>query len=52
MSTWEQPPAQNSAELASPLIEETAILQLSSSSDKEKQPALAPEKYLNMRSAK
>ncbi|KAG9295896.1 hypothetical protein G9A89_006635 [Geosiphon pyriformis] len=47
MSTWEQPPAQNPAELASSLIEKTVILQLSGSSDKGKQPALAPKEHLN-----
>ncbi|KAG9292586.1 hypothetical protein G9A89_006957 [Geosiphon pyriformis] len=46
-STWEQPPAQNLAELASPLTEETAILQSIGSSDKKKQPALAPEEHSN-----
>ncbi|KAG9296606.1 hypothetical protein G9A89_015198 [Geosiphon pyriformis] len=46
-STWEQPPAQNLAESASPLIEETAILQPIGSSDKEKQPALAPGEHSN-----
>ncbi|KAG9307079.1 hypothetical protein G9A89_016907 [Geosiphon pyriformis] len=47
-STWEQPPAQNLAESASPLTEETAILQPIGSSNKEKQPALAPGEHLNM----
>ncbi|KAG9284302.1 hypothetical protein G9A89_002112 [Geosiphon pyriformis] len=46
-STWEQPPAQNLAESASPLTEETAILQPIDSSDKGKQPALAPEEHSN-----
>ncbi|KAG9294755.1 hypothetical protein G9A89_008234 [Geosiphon pyriformis] len=48
-STWEQPPAQNLAESASPLIEKTAILQSIGSSNKEKQPALAPREHSNMR---
>ncbi|KAG9285978.1 hypothetical protein G9A89_022654 [Geosiphon pyriformis] len=39
--------AQNLAESASPLIEETAILQLIGSSDKGKQPALAPGEHSN-----
>ncbi|KAG9285807.1 hypothetical protein G9A89_013232 [Geosiphon pyriformis] len=47
LSTWEQPPAQNLAELASPLMEETAILQPIGSSDKGKQPALAPREHSN-----
>ncbi|KAG9305101.1 hypothetical protein G9A89_007741 [Geosiphon pyriformis] len=47
-STWEQPPAQNLAELASPLMEETAILQPIGSSDKEKQLALASGEHSNM----
>ncbi|KAG9305324.1 hypothetical protein G9A89_007819 [Geosiphon pyriformis] len=46
-STWEQPPAQNLAESASPLMKETAILQPIGLSDKGKQPALAPGKHLN-----
>ncbi|KAG9294163.1 hypothetical protein G9A89_021522 [Geosiphon pyriformis] len=45
---WKQLPAQNSAESVSFLMEETAILQPSDSSDKEKQPALAPREHLNM----
>ncbi|KAG9297653.1 hypothetical protein G9A89_011168 [Geosiphon pyriformis] len=49
LSTWEQPPAQNLAESAFPLTEETAILQLIGSSDKGKQPALAPGEHSNMR---
>ncbi|KAG9284364.1 hypothetical protein G9A89_023621 [Geosiphon pyriformis] len=48
-STWEQPPAQNLAESASPLMEKTVILQLIGSSDKKKQPALAPREHSNMR---
>ncbi|KAG9307266.1 hypothetical protein G9A89_017094 [Geosiphon pyriformis] len=47
-STWKQPPAQNLAESASPLMEETAILQPIGSSDKGKQPALAPREHSNM----
>ncbi|KAG9287430.1 hypothetical protein G9A89_023802 [Geosiphon pyriformis] len=47
LSTWEQPPAQNLAELAFLLTEETAILQSIGSSDKGKQPALAPGKHSN-----
>ncbi|KAG9300770.1 hypothetical protein G9A89_023568 [Geosiphon pyriformis] len=46
-STWEQPPTQNLAESASPLTEETAILQPIGSSDKGKQPALAPREHSN-----
>ncbi|KAG9287988.1 hypothetical protein G9A89_017583 [Geosiphon pyriformis] len=46
-STWEQPPAQNLVESASPLTEETAILQLIGSSNKGKQPALAPREHSN-----
>ncbi|KAG9290648.1 hypothetical protein G9A89_011611 [Geosiphon pyriformis] len=46
-STWEQPPTQNLAESASPLTKETAILQLIGSSDKGKQPALAPREHSN-----
>ncbi|KAG9299935.1 hypothetical protein G9A89_009663 [Geosiphon pyriformis] len=46
-STWEQPLAQNLTESASPLIEETAILQPIGLSDKGKQPALAPGEHLN-----
>ncbi|KAG9294256.1 hypothetical protein G9A89_021615 [Geosiphon pyriformis] len=49
LSTWEQPPAQNLAELASPLMEKTAILQPIGSSNKGKQPALAPGEHSNMR---
>ncbi|KAG9293193.1 hypothetical protein G9A89_010530 [Geosiphon pyriformis] len=45
----EQPPAQNLAESASPLMEETAILQPIGSSDKKKQPALAPREHSNTR---
>ncbi|KAG9290552.1 hypothetical protein G9A89_020922 [Geosiphon pyriformis] len=41
------PPAQNLVESASLLIEETAILQPIGSSDKGKQPALAPEEHSN-----
>ncbi|KAG9285150.1 hypothetical protein G9A89_004365 [Geosiphon pyriformis] len=48
-STWEQPPAQNLAESAFPLTEETAILQPIGSSDKGKQPTLAPEEHSNTR---
>ncbi|KAG9306845.1 hypothetical protein G9A89_005746 [Geosiphon pyriformis] len=48
LSTWEQPPAQNLAELASLLTEETAILQPIGSNDKGKQPALAPGEHSNM----
>ncbi|KAG9292792.1 hypothetical protein G9A89_006353 [Geosiphon pyriformis] len=48
-STWKQLPAQNLAESASPLMEKTAILQLIGSSDKGKQPALAPREHLNTR---
>ncbi|KAG9305431.1 hypothetical protein G9A89_021149 [Geosiphon pyriformis] len=48
LSTWEQPPAQNLAESASLLTEETAILQPIGSSDKGKQPALAPGEHSNM----
>ncbi|KAG9288289.1 hypothetical protein G9A89_021320 [Geosiphon pyriformis] len=48
-STWEQPPAQNLAESASPLIEETAILQPIGLSDKGKQSALAPREHSNTR---
>ncbi|KAG9306331.1 hypothetical protein G9A89_018214 [Geosiphon pyriformis] len=40
---------QNLAESAFPLIEETAILQFIGSSDKEKQPALAPGEHSNTR---
>ncbi|KAG9305845.1 hypothetical protein G9A89_006256 [Geosiphon pyriformis] len=47
--TWEQPPAQNLVESASPLTEKTTILQPIGSSDKEKQPALAPREHLNTR---
>ncbi|KAG9306524.1 hypothetical protein G9A89_004721 [Geosiphon pyriformis] len=47
-STWKQPPAQNLAELASSLMEKTAILQPISSSNKGKQPALAPKEHLNI----
>ncbi|KAG9284583.1 hypothetical protein G9A89_004625 [Geosiphon pyriformis] len=47
LSTWEQPPAQNLAESASLLTKETAILQLIGSSDKGKQPALAPREHSN-----
>ncbi|KAG9304190.1 hypothetical protein G9A89_019752 [Geosiphon pyriformis] len=47
-STWEQPPAQNLAESASLLTEKTAILQPIGSSDKGKQPALAPREHSNM----
>ncbi|KAG9302008.1 hypothetical protein G9A89_021052 [Geosiphon pyriformis] len=46
-STWEQPPAQNLAESASPLMEETAILQPIGSSNKRKQPALALREHSN-----
>ncbi|KAG9295012.1 hypothetical protein G9A89_017806 [Geosiphon pyriformis] len=49
LSTWEQPPAQNLAESASPLMEETAILQLIGSSDKRKQPVLTPREHSNTR---
>ncbi|KAG9290497.1 hypothetical protein G9A89_002472 [Geosiphon pyriformis] len=42
-------PAQNLAKSASLLIEETAILQPIGSSDKGKQPALAPREHSNMR---
>ncbi|KAG9289639.1 hypothetical protein G9A89_014374 [Geosiphon pyriformis] len=45
--TWEQLPAQNLAESASPLMKKTAILQSISSSDKKKQPALAPGEHSN-----
>ncbi|KAG9300173.1 hypothetical protein G9A89_010583, partial [Geosiphon pyriformis] len=45
--TWKQLPAQNLAESASSLMEKTAILQPIDSSDKEKQPALAPREHLN-----
>ncbi|KAG9307779.1 hypothetical protein G9A89_023344 [Geosiphon pyriformis] len=48
-STWEQPLAQNLAESASPLMEETAILQPIGSSDKRKQPVLASREYSNTR---
>ncbi|KAG9296872.1 hypothetical protein G9A89_006827 [Geosiphon pyriformis] len=48
LSTWEQPPAQNLVESASPLTEETAILQPIGSSNKGKQPALAPGEHSNM----
>ncbi|KAG9285763.1 hypothetical protein G9A89_013188 [Geosiphon pyriformis] len=41
------PPAQNLAELASPLTEKTAILQSIGSSDKGKQPALTPGEHSN-----
>ncbi|KAG9304325.1 hypothetical protein G9A89_019887 [Geosiphon pyriformis] len=44
----EQPPAQNLAESASPLTEETAILQSIGLSNKRKQPALAPGEHSNM----
>ncbi|KAG9287681.1 hypothetical protein G9A89_004084 [Geosiphon pyriformis] len=47
LSTWEQPLAQNLAESASPLMEETAILQPIGSSDKGKQSALAPGEHSN-----
>ncbi|KAG9299052.1 hypothetical protein G9A89_020365 [Geosiphon pyriformis] len=47
LSTWEQPPAQNLVESAFHLMEETAILQPIGSSNKGKQPALAPKKHLN-----
>ncbi|KAG9296289.1 hypothetical protein G9A89_014881 [Geosiphon pyriformis] len=47
MSTWKQPPAQNPAESASLLIERTAILQPIDSSNKKKQPALAPREHSN-----
>ncbi|KAG9306207.1 hypothetical protein G9A89_016111 [Geosiphon pyriformis] len=47
LSTWKQPPAQNPAELAFLLIEETAILQPIGSSDKGKQPALALKEHSN-----
>ncbi|KAG9304143.1 hypothetical protein G9A89_019705 [Geosiphon pyriformis] len=43
-----QPPAQNLAESASLLMEKTAILQPIGSSDKGKQPTLAPGKHSNM----
>ncbi|KAG9300717.1 hypothetical protein G9A89_023515 [Geosiphon pyriformis] len=46
-STWEQPPAQNLAESAFPLTEETAILQPIGSSNKGKQSALAPGEHSN-----
>ncbi|KAG9304499.1 hypothetical protein G9A89_020063 [Geosiphon pyriformis] len=46
-STWKQSPAQNLAESASPLTEETAILQPIGSSNKGKQPALAPREHSN-----
>ncbi|KAG9288220.1 hypothetical protein G9A89_020526 [Geosiphon pyriformis] len=46
-STWEQSPAQNLTELTSPLTEKTAILQPIGSSDKGKQPALAPREHSN-----
>ncbi|KAG9299287.1 hypothetical protein G9A89_013935 [Geosiphon pyriformis] len=49
LSTWEQPPAQNLAESASLLMEETTILQPIGSSDKGKQPALAPREHSNTR---
>ncbi|KAG9302124.1 hypothetical protein G9A89_020558 [Geosiphon pyriformis] len=45
--TWEQPLAQNLAESASLLTEETAILQPIGSSNKGKQPTLAPGEHLN-----
>ncbi|KAG9301340.1 hypothetical protein G9A89_018012 [Geosiphon pyriformis] len=48
-STCKQPPAQNLVESASYLIEKTAILQPIGSSNKEKQPALAPGEHSNMR---
>ncbi|KAG9291599.1 hypothetical protein G9A89_022018 [Geosiphon pyriformis] len=48
-STWEQPPAQNLAESASPLIEETTILQPIGLSNKGKQPVLAPGEHSNTR---
>ncbi|KAG9295831.1 hypothetical protein G9A89_009060 [Geosiphon pyriformis] len=47
LSTWKQPPAQNLAESASPLMEKTAILQPISSSDKGKQLALALREHSN-----
>ncbi|KAG9306687.1 hypothetical protein G9A89_004234 [Geosiphon pyriformis] len=47
LSTWEQPPAQNLAELAFLLTEETVILQPIDTSDKGKQLALAPKEYSN-----
>ncbi|KAG9284892.1 hypothetical protein G9A89_003815 [Geosiphon pyriformis] len=47
LSTWEQPPAQNLTESASFLTEETAILQPIGSSNKRKQPALAPGEHSN-----
>ncbi|KAG9292725.1 hypothetical protein G9A89_008313 [Geosiphon pyriformis] len=47
ISTWEQPPAQNPTESASPLMERTAILQPISTSNKGKQPALAPREHSN-----
>ncbi|KAG9298553.1 hypothetical protein G9A89_018912 [Geosiphon pyriformis] len=43
----EQPPAQNLTESAFSLMEKTAILQPIGSSDKGKQPALAPRKHSN-----
>ncbi|KAG9298012.1 hypothetical protein G9A89_018840 [Geosiphon pyriformis] len=48
-SYYQTPQTQNPTESASPLIEETVILQPSGSSDKEKQPALAPGEHSNMR---
>ncbi|KAG9298562.1 hypothetical protein G9A89_018921 [Geosiphon pyriformis] len=48
-STWKQPLAQNLAESASSLMKKTAILQPIGSSNKEKQPALAPGKHSNTR---
>ncbi|KAG9289743.1 hypothetical protein G9A89_014478 [Geosiphon pyriformis] len=48
LSTWEQPPMQNLAESASPLMKETAILQPIGSSNKGKQPALASGEHSNM----
>ncbi|KAG9289637.1 hypothetical protein G9A89_014372 [Geosiphon pyriformis] len=46
-SYHQTPQTQNLAESASPLMEKTAILQPIGSSDKEKQPALAPGEHSN-----
>ncbi|KAG9299514.1 hypothetical protein G9A89_020685 [Geosiphon pyriformis] len=46
-STWEQPPAQNPAESAFFLIEETAILQPIGLNNKEKQPLLISGEHSN-----
>ncbi|KAG9292207.1 hypothetical protein G9A89_023927 [Geosiphon pyriformis] len=51
MSTWEQPSAQNPAESASPLMKRTAILQPIGSSNKKKQPTLAPKEHTNMQTS-